>query len=480
MQRHATLTECAILKVADPPPHCGTVLFDKFNEDGLNELCIGSANGLISIFACCDAKCPRATGNVDLSVGESIAVLVSGRFLGEETLIVAITTEGLCTLMSAGASNISPVIGATRVEVPINPSVGVSVARSSSAADVLVVGNTSGTLTVLDFSRHMNGQSNANATASLEHKITAILPLDGPGGIALLACGLDGGSMVVLDWPSLALIGKIPPCTKAYAMDIHPSKTAKDLMDLPLQQFSHCEELAPFSADREGHDLCIVTSNGGLTRVQLSVRDAADGMIEFHQKSLLEKPTAPWIGVTIIHKSSDPAIDTLNSTLAACTADGKVYLVDIPNATASIEELDDGISPHCVIDVASLFTSPLRAFTSGKFTVSRQDHEKPKNDEETCLFFCLSNGEVLVFHSLADQIGSGPIVPHGCDRYLLYPGLRENLTKIEQIEPERTVTHEQVSESLTLNWASSLSQNDLEAIRREISELEQHSTRPAH
>jgi hypothetical protein len=142
--------------------------------------------------------------------------------------------------------------------------------------------------------------------------------------------------------------------------------------------------------------------------------------------------------------------------------------------TAASPELDDGLSPHCTIDVSSSFTSPLRAFKSGQFRISREDHNAREN-EETCLIFCLANGEVLVFHSLAEQLGSGPAVPMGCDRYILYPGVHENLAAVAKIKPENTAKPEQGADSLTLNWVSRLSHSALEDIRREISELEQHS-----
>ena len=473
MQRHATLTECAILKVADPPPQCRTVLLDKFNENDYNELCIGSENGVISIFASCDAESPRATGKVDVPIGDSIAILVSGNFLGEEKLIVAITSEGLCYLMNVGASSVSPVLGSSSFEGPINPSVGVSVARPSSAANVLVVGTTTGNLTVLDFSRHMNSQSSANMTANLDHKITSIIPLDGPGGITYLACGLDGGSIVLLDWPSLALIGKIPTITIPSTIDANSSVAIDNFVNLPSQQTSLCVDLSSFSADRGGHELCITTASGGLASVQLTVDDVADGAIKFHGNAMLDKPSLPWIGVSTIPKAPSSIEDTLNSILVACTADGKIHLVDMPTTAAS-PELDDGLSPHCTIDVSSLFTSPLRAFISGQFRISREDHNAREN-EQTCLFFCLANGEVLAFHSLARQLGSGPAVPMGCDRYIRYPGVQENLAAVGKIKAENTATPEQDTDLLTLNWASTLSQSALKDIRREISELEQHS-----
>jgi hypothetical protein len=373
--------------------------------------------------------------------------------------------------MSVGASSVSQVIGTSRHEAPINPTAGVAVAGHSAESDLLVVGTASGAVCVLDFSLRTSGQSFANVTTNLEHKIIFIVPLDGQDGVSLLACGLADGSVVLLEWPSLACLGTIPTVAAPVAESARSSSADDDVLRVPYQQGSYCVQLVPFSSDREGRELCVATSSGYLTSVKIVIDKTSTGIFNFQRALLQETATVPWIGVAVVSGLVSEATTTEaedSNILAACTSSGRVHLIDLPITVSP--EIGGVIARRCIVDVSPLFTSPLRAFKAGNFAVSEQNYDD-QGKEEACLFFFLASGEVLVFHSLATQLGTGPLVPQGQDRYLFHPGVRGDLATATRIKPRYAARQEENTDSSTLIWAVTLPESELEAMRREISDL---------
>ena len=101
--------------------------------------------------------------------------------------------------------------------------------------------------------------------------------------------------------------------------------------------------------------------------------------------------------------------------LAACTGSGETIMVDLPSARDLLPSADDDSADSpwqpsaCFFDAEISFAAPLRAFIAGSFRARVVPGDDSGNAEEPCLIYVLGTGEILVFHSIAEQVGFGPI-----------------------------------------------------------------------
>ena len=456
--RRVGVTECAILECDAPPSSKAVLLFD-LDGDGRNELIVGSTRGTISVFKDAGSGgAPFAECALDPGLG-NLVVLASGHFLGfnQGPKLAALTAEGRCVLMAVDSTKPALETVASQA-APLNVTAAAGVPRGSGEA--LVVGTSGGELRVLGFAEHTPCAHRAQGDDSAEvTSLAHFRPAAAPGGDSglRLAVGLLNGRVEVRGWPELDLL----------RATVHGEGSGAVIcagLGTPCADPStHVPVWSTVMVTARGASFCDCADDGG---AEISI----DG--GFAQPN--ERFCEPCISVAEVPALASSFVGTYDeassgqdprkppptgSILVACSATGRTTFVDVPPSRRSSGNASrrDGDLGGCIFDASPLFASPLRAFVAGAFSVpevlaplrripaprvlnrapslpppplrdlAEQHGPSTLNDaraslsprpaplapwceEQTCLVYALASGEILVFHSLAAQVGASPLL----------------------------------------------------------------------
>jgi len=535
IMRRVTFTECAILSCA-APPHGGTIELTDLDCDGHNELIVGSSGGQIYVFKNARGEgLPWTSGMLDPHRG-TLTLLKTGMFLGtrekpeqkpgknfSNTVIAAVFAEGQCVVLELGDESSSATSSEPKVvlneayeqgnpRVPLNVTAGVSMPfphdYAEEAAEVLVVGTSAGELCILSFCVGAGNASSApvkvaGAVASLSRTGT----LNSESTPLCVIVGYVDGTTEARLWPSLRLVSARIRSSGRSAGRSTSTCVGLSVPFTPPQpsgvgaaaQLSHATwGMATLAGDLQ---LCAAS----LTTYPPSNPDEAalssNGASEvFRVHSMLPQsqlaPESPLAFVATLPRRSAPSgstaqpldkvgsFDHADAVLAASTGNGETILVDLPSVDSR------GHHSTCFFDANPLFASPLRAFTAGSFCARAAPADSPTSKrgdpvgnsetfEEPCLIYALASGEFLVFHSLAEQVGFGPIggrigvrADSGVDERALIAAYATYRHDEEGSGREATVVDVRTEAAAALRWVAYLPTQDYADMKSEIQRLQ--------
>jgi hypothetical protein len=406
--RQVNLSECIILNTISPP-HCdATVLFD-IDGDGHNELCVASSGGFLNVFKPCSEKSsPWVTGCVN-EVGE-IVILTSGVFIkgSDEVSLVVVTGSSALLVKVILDEKASAELVFNGTHAPRNVTAGVILPDNEDmSVDVLVVSTYDGDIHIVRFDNVMPlaTLSHGSIARNLDHMkpvyrsdrgITSLAKLS-LGSDTMLAIGLVDGSFELLKWPTMQLFHReqsmyVPStvirrdvkCTNIDQSKLCVSTLSGDLMICELITSVICEP-----DNSNGVELSLSTCS--LT----AELDADEPLVELSaMPSFLRRPCRK-------EDENDQIQMASSSFFAVVLCSGKTivfeYHGDLVGEIGSVDA--------CVFDPAAFFTSPMKSFVTGKCKPNKTIRARDSIVDEPCLIYVLGNGEVLVFHSIAAQIG---------------------------------------------------------------------------